>query len=81
MHERKRDGVGDRSGRERNLPAETPDVAVLYPAEMPPGSFYPHRVGAGGQSKQWRDLRVGDALADAGVTDAQAGGRSTTRRC
>ncbi|GAB3676996.1 ABC transporter substrate-binding protein [Halopiger thermotolerans] len=56
------------------LPAETPDVAVLYPAEVPPESFYPYRIGDGIQSKHWRDLAVGDALADHGVTDAQAGG-------
>ncbi|MDS0261213.1 ABC transporter substrate-binding protein [Haloarcula sp. S1CR25-12] len=56
------------------LPPTTPDLAVLYPAGTPPDSFYPYRVGAGTQSKHWRDLRVGDALAANGVTDAQAGG-------
>ncbi|WP_049985243.1 ABC transporter substrate-binding protein [Halobellus rufus] len=56
------------------LPESTPDIAVLYPAEVPPESFYPYLVGEGTQSKQWRDLRVGDALAKSGVTDAQAGG-------
>jgi iron complex transport system substrate-binding protein len=56
------------------LPAETPDVAVLYPAGVPPESFYPYLVGDGTQSKHWRDLNVGDALAKHDVTDAQAGG-------
>ncbi|WP_313691866.1 ABC transporter substrate-binding protein [Halorarum halobium] len=56
------------------LPAETPDVAVLYPAGVPPESFYPYRIGEGTQSKHWTDLNVGDALAKNDVTDAQAGG-------
>jgi iron complex transport system substrate-binding protein len=56
------------------LPDETPDVAVLYPAGVPPESFYPYLVGSGTQSKHWNDLKVGDALARHGVTDAQAGG-------
>jgi len=56
------------------LPSESPDIAVLYPAEMPPESFYPYLVGEGFQSKQFRDLEVGDALAANGVTDAQVDG-------
>ncbi|WP_424004402.1 ABC transporter substrate-binding protein [Haloarcula salina] len=56
------------------LPSTTPEIALLYPAEMPPESFYPYLVGDGTQSKQWRDLGVSDALAEHGVTDAQAGG-------
>jgi len=56
------------------LPSSTPDVAVLYPADVPPESFYPYLVGEGTQSKQWRDLGVDDALAANGVADAQAGG-------
>ena len=56
------------------LPSESPDIAVLYPAEMPPESFYPYLVGEGFQSKQFRDLEVGDALATNGVTDAQVDG-------
>ncbi|KTG10903.1 Fe3+-hydroxamate ABC transporter substrate-binding protein [Haloprofundus marisrubri] len=59
---------------ESRLPSETPDVAVLYPAEMPPESFYPYLIGSGTQSKHWNDLNVGDALAQNDVTDAQAGG-------
>jgi len=59
---------------EARLPDETPDIAVLYPAGVPPESFYPYLVGAGTQSKHWNDLQVGDALAKHGITDAQAGG-------
>jgi iron complex transport system substrate-binding protein len=59
---------------ESRLPEERPDVAVLFPAGAPPEAFYPYLIGEGTQSKQWRDLGVGDALGKAGVTDAQAGG-------
>jgi iron complex transport system substrate-binding protein len=59
---------------ESRLPEERPDVAVLFPAGAPPEAFYPYLIGEGTQSKQWRDLGVGDALGTAGVTDAQAGG-------
>ncbi len=59
---------------ERRVPDETPDIAVLYPVEVPPESFYPYLVGSGSQSKHWNDLQVGDALAKHDVTDAQAGG-------
>ncbi|SFG08941.1 iron complex transport system substrate-binding protein [Halopelagius inordinatus] len=59
---------------ESRLPSETPDIAVLYPADVPPESFYPYLVDEGTQSKHWNDLNVGDALARNGVTDAQAGG-------
>ena len=56
------------------LPSDTPDIALLYPAEVPPESFYPYRLGEGTQAKHWRDLQVGDALAKNDITDAQAGG-------
>ncbi len=56
------------------LPDETPDIAILYPAGIPPNSFYPYLIGSGTQSKHWNDLNVGDALAQNGITDAQAGG-------
>ncbi|WP_172861733.1 ABC transporter substrate-binding protein [Halopenitus persicus] len=56
------------------LPDETPDIALLYPADVPPESFYPYLIGEGTQSKHWNDLEVGDALAQHGITDAQAGG-------
>lgn len=56
------------------LPKETPDVALLYPAGVPPEAFYPYLIGNGTASKHWNDLRVGDALAQHGITDTQAGG-------
>lgn len=51
------------------VPDETPDVAVLFPAEVPPESFYPYVIGDGTQSKQWNDLGVGRALAESDVAD------------
>jgi iron complex transport system substrate-binding protein len=56
------------------LPSSRPSVAVLYPADVPPETFYPYLVGEGTASKQWRDLGVTDALAEHGVTDAQISG-------
>ncbi|WP_436343587.1 ABC transporter substrate-binding protein [Natronorubrum sp. FCH18a] len=56
------------------LPNETPTVAVLYPVEVPPDSFYPYLIGSGTQSKHWNELNVEDALARNGITDAQASG-------
>jgi iron complex transport system substrate-binding protein len=56
------------------LPEETPDVAILVPADVPPDAFWPYRIGSGTQSKHWTDLSAGDALARNDVTDAQAGG-------
>lgn len=63
--------LADVQGR---LPDETPNIAVLYPAEVPPEAFYPYLIGAGTQSKHWNDLNVGDTLAENDITDAQAGG-------
>ncbi|MFW5939283.1 MAG: ABC transporter substrate-binding protein [Halolamina sp.] len=68
LHEEVQADVEDR------LPEERPDIALLYPADVPPESFYPYLIGEGTQAKQWRDLDVGDALAEHDVTDAQAGG-------
>ncbi|MFC6963502.1 ABC transporter substrate-binding protein [Halocatena marina] len=59
---------------EKRLPNEQPNIAVLYPAEVPPESFYPYRIGKGTQSKHWNELNVRDALAQNDITDAQAGG-------
>lgn len=56
------------------LPEETPSVAILYPAEVPPDAFYPYLIGDGVQSEHWNDLGVECALTQAGITDAQAGG-------
>lgn len=62
------------SAIQSRLPKETPDVALLYPAGIPPEAFYPYLIGNGTASKHWNDLRVGDALAQHGITDTQAGG-------
>ncbi|ELZ09390.1 hypothetical protein C479_11230 [Halovivax asiaticus JCM 14624] len=51
------------------LPDERPDVAILFPAEVPPESFYPYVIDDGTQSKQWNDLGVGRALAESHVAD------------
>lgn len=59
---------------ESDLPNQTPSIALLYPADVPPESFYPYLVGEGTTSKQWRTLGVEDALAANDVADAQAGG-------
>jgi iron complex transport system substrate-binding protein len=63
--------LADVQGR---LPSDSPDVAVLVPADVPPESFWPYRIRAGTQSKQWNDLNAGDALAKNDVKDAQTGG-------
>jgi iron complex transport system substrate-binding protein len=59
---------------EDRLPDRTPEVAVLVPADTPPESFWPYRIGQGTQSKHWNDLGVADAFDDTEVADAQAGG-------
>ncbi|MDJ1433094.1 ABC transporter substrate-binding protein [Halostagnicola sp. A-GB9-2] len=56
------------------LPDESPTLAILYPENVPPESFYPYLVGSGTQSKHWNDLHVEDALARNDVVDTQAGG-------
>lgn len=61
---------------QERLPNGTPDIALLYPADVPPESFYPYLIGGGTQSKHWNDLEVGDALAQHDITDAQAGGEA-----
>lgn len=59
---------------QKRLPSETPDIAVLYPEDVPPESFYPYLIGDGTQSKHWTDLQVGDTLAQNDIADAQTGG-------
>jgi iron complex transport system substrate-binding protein len=59
---------------QERLPSESPDVAVLVPADVPPEAFWPYRIASGTQSKHWNDLNAGDALAKNDVTDAQRGG-------
>lgn len=45
------------------LPEETPEAALLYPAEEPPESFYPYQLYEGGVGKKhWRDLQLRDAF-------------------
>ncbi|PCR91486.1 ABC transporter substrate-binding protein [Natrinema ejinorense] len=47
---------------------DRPEVAILYPTAEWDG-FYPYRIDDGTSYKQWRDLGVHDALAEAGVED------------
>ncbi|GAA0651109.1 ABC transporter substrate-binding protein [Salarchaeum japonicum] len=47
--------------------SERPRIAILWPASE--SSFYPYLVGGGTSHKQWRDLNVRDALAEANVQD------------
>jgi iron complex transport system substrate-binding protein len=56
------------------LPERTTDIALLYPAGIPPESFYPYLVGDGTASKHWNDLQVDDAPAQHDTTDAQVDG-------
>ena len=53
--------------------SERPAVAILwpYPADEPE-SFSPYLVGDGTSFKQWRDLKVRDALAETNVKDFHA---------
>lgn len=45
------------------IPEEQPTAMLLYPADPEPESFYPYRLYDGGVGKkQWRDLRLRDAL-------------------
>lgn len=56
---------------------DRPSVLVVQPADDPPRSFYAYRLSDGGLSeKQWRDLRVSDALEGSSV-DHYAGDGST----
>ncbi|QLH77491.1 ABC transporter substrate-binding protein [Halosimplex rubrum] len=48
---------------QERLPEETPEAALLYPADEPPETFYPYQLYDGGVGKkQWRDLRLRDAF-------------------
>jgi iron complex transport system substrate-binding protein len=57
------------SAVQSRLPSERPNVAVMYPKSVPPEAFYPYVIDEGTQSKHWRDLQVGRALADSEVAD------------
>lgn len=64
---------------EANLPSkgERPSVAIMLPVGDKPEKFWPHTIDKGTNSKQWRDLKVRDALAQAGIQDYYATGGST----
>lgn len=50
-------------GLQERLPEEHPEAMLLYPADEPPETFYPYQLYDGGVGKkQWRDLRLRDAL-------------------
>jgi len=49
--------------------SERPDVAIFWGAGDQPEQFYPYTIDEGTSFKQWRDLQVGDALAQSGVRD------------
>ncbi|MFC3956899.1 ABC transporter substrate-binding protein [Halovivax cerinus] len=45
------------------LPKDTPEAALVYPADEPPERFYPYGLNDGGVGKkQWRDLNLRDAF-------------------
>jgi iron complex transport system substrate-binding protein len=48
--------------------AERPNVAVLWGGNEP-DQFYPYHISQGTSYRQYRDLQLGDALAQAGVPD------------
>lgn len=53
--------------------SERPSVAVLWPHPIDePETFSPYLVGEGTSFKQWRDLKVRDALAETDVKDFHA---------
>jgi iron complex transport system substrate-binding protein len=50
--------------------SDRPSVAVLWPHPVDePESFSPYLIGEGTSFKQWRDLKVRDALAETDVKD------------
>ena len=48
---------------------ERPAVAILWAEGNQPESFLPYLINEGTSFKQWRDLKVRDALAETGVKD------------
>jgi iron complex transport system substrate-binding protein len=48
---------------------ERPAVAILWATGNQPDSFLPYLINEGTSFKQWRDLKVRDALAETSVTD------------
>ena len=57
-----------------NLPAksERPGVAILWASGDRPETFLPYLINEGTSYKQWRDLKVTDALAETSVKDFHA---------
>jgi iron complex transport system substrate-binding protein len=51
---------------------ERPRVAIMWAGGPQPESFSPYLIGEGTSFKQWRDLRVRDALAETSVRDFHA---------
>ena len=56
---------------ESNLPGESerPSVAVFWASGDQPEEFLPYLISEGTSFKQWRDLKVSDALAETNVKD------------
>ena len=54
-----------------NLPAksERPSVAIFWASGDQPDEFLPYLISEGTSFKQWRDLKVSDALAETNVKD------------
>jgi iron complex transport system substrate-binding protein len=48
---------------------ERPSVAILWASGNQPDSFLPYLINKGTSFKQWRDLKVRDALAETSVKD------------
>ena len=48
---------------------QRPSVAIMWATEDSMGSFSPYLIGEGTSFKQWRDLEVNDAFANADVRD------------
>jgi iron complex transport system substrate-binding protein len=48
---------------------ERPSVAVVWTGDDEPETFLPYVISEGTSFKQWRDLEVGDALAETDVKD------------
>ncbi|AHG02678.1 ferrichrome-binding protein [Halobacterium sp. DL1] len=64
-------------GIEADLPSEGPRAALVWGGENEPTSFSPyHLSGEGSNKKPFHDLRVRDALKEAGVGALSTGNRS-----
>jgi iron complex transport system substrate-binding protein len=52
--------------------SERPNVAVVWAGGNEPEGFYPYVIGEGTSFKQWRELKVKDALGNSDVKDFHA---------